>query len=105
VLIAATIEIALLNSTHIIALHSAKSLASRWVPYEFGRAKSHGIVSAKAAGWFEAGQSPATCGDYVQLAVMTHDESGVMNWLQTVPGAAPAWVPATCHQHSTSTLL
>jgi hypothetical protein len=58
VLIAAIIEIALLNSTHIIALHSANSNASRWVPYEFGRAKSHSIVSWQAAGWFEAGQSP-----------------------------------------------
>lgn len=39
-LIAATIEIALLNSSHVIALHTGNSLASRWVPYEFARANS-----------------------------------------------------------------
>ena len=104
-LIAVTIEMALLNSTHVIALHSSHSLASRWVPYEFGRAKSHSIRSRQAAGWFEAGQSIATCGYYVQLAEMWHDEPGVLKWLATVPGAKPGALPAgACGTHKTSTL-
>jgi hypothetical protein len=105
-LIAATIEIALLNSTHVIALHTGNSLASRWVPYEFARAKARGLTSLQAAGWFASGQSPATCGDYVQLAVMTHDEPQIGHWLLKVPGAghpAPP-VAADCRPHNTKTL-
>jgi hypothetical protein len=34
VLVAAIIEIALLNSNHIIALHTAQSKDSKWIPYE-----------------------------------------------------------------------
>src|SRR5262249_35355380 len=67
VLIAAIIEIALLSSTHVIALHTTNSLASRWVPYELGRAKARNITSLQAAGWFQKGQTVASCGDYVQL--------------------------------------
>jgi hypothetical protein len=106
-LIAATIEIALLNSTHVIALHTGNSLASRWVPYEFARAKARRLTPLEAAGWFASGQSPATCGDYVQLAVMTHDEPQIGNWLLGVPGAAhPASpVAADCKCHKTKTLV
>jgi hypothetical protein len=106
-LIAATIEIALLNSTHVIALHTGNSLASRWVPYEFARAKARRLTSLKAAGWFASGQSPATCGDYVQLAVMTHDEPQIGNWLLGVPGAAHPSSPVAgnCKSHNTKTLV
>src|SRR5262249_34033650 len=86
VLIAAIIEIALLSSTHVIALHTTNSLASRWVPYELGRAKARNITSLQAAGWFQKGQTVASCGDYVKLAVMTHDEPQVADWLQQTAG-------------------
>jgi hypothetical protein len=39
-------------------------------------------TSLQAAGWFQKGQIVASCGDYVQLAVMTHDEPQVADWLQ-----------------------
>jgi hypothetical protein len=81
VLIAATIEIALLSCTHVIALHTVDSLKSRWLPYELGRAKARSIMSTQAAGWFESGQDEVTCGDYVQLAVMTRNESEISDWL------------------------
>jgi hypothetical protein len=105
-LIAATIEIALLNSSHVIALHTAHSTMSRWVPYEFARAKARGLTSLQAAGWFESGQSPATCGDYVQLAVMTHDEAQISSWLRRVPGSVSpkARVPAFCKPHQARAL-
>jgi hypothetical protein len=104
VLIAATIEIALLNSTHVIALHSQKSKASRWVPYEFGRAKSHSIVSSQAAGWFEGNPAAESWGDYVLLAVETRTEQNVLNWVQTEFKRPPVSVAATCSQHGTNEL-
>jgi hypothetical protein len=104
VLIAAIIEIGLLSSTHVIALHSASSLNSRWVPYELGRAKARKIASAQCAGWFEAGQTASTCGDYVHLAVTTHDEQQVAQWLHNSPGSVSCVVPATCTIHGTTLL-
>jgi hypothetical protein len=95
VLIAAIVEIALLRCTHVIALHTSHSLSSRWVPYELGRAKARRIGSLQAAGWFQKGQTVATCGDYVQLAVMTHNENQVADWLRKVPGATPRQVPVS----------
>jgi hypothetical protein len=88
-LIAAIIEIALLSSKHLITLHTANSLKSRWVPYELGRAKMRGIVSTQAAGWFETGQDETTCGDYVQLAVMTLTEKDIEDRLQKFAGGRP----------------
>jgi hypothetical protein len=106
VLIAAIIEIALLSSTHVIALHTANSTSSRWVPYELGRAKARKIASVQAAGWLQRGQTVATCGDYVQLAVITRDESEIAAWLQTVAIGGSFWVPVSidCPVHGTTEL-
>ena len=103
-LIAAIIEIALLNSSHVIALHTVNSLSSRWVPYELGRAKARKITSLQSAGWFEKGQTVSTCGDYVQLAVMTRSEPEVAQWLHIVSGGVSYVVPANCNTHGTTTL-
>jgi hypothetical protein len=48
VLIAAIIEMALLNCTHGISIQTSNARKSRWVPYEFGRAKPLAGVSR---GW------------------------------------------------------
>jgi hypothetical protein len=106
ILIAFIVEMALLNSTHVIALHTTHSVSSRWVPYELARAKARGLTSLQAAGWFEPGQTPQTCGDYVQLAVMTHDEPQVVDWIRKqIPGAKPVTVRAHCKTHNTNTLV
>lgn len=106
VLIAAIIEIALLNSTHVIALHTANSAASRWVPYELGRAKARRIASPQAAGWFEKGRTPGNCGDYVQLAVCTDSESQVEGWLQSSAHGTHPSPPLSkfCTTHRTNEL-
>jgi hypothetical protein len=104
ILIALIVELALLNSTHVIALHTTHSIASRWIPYELARAKARGLTSLQAAGWFEAGQTPKTCGDYVQLAVMTHNEPQVIDWIRLEPRARPVHVPAHCTTHDTDEL-
>jgi hypothetical protein len=105
VLIAATIEIALLSCTHVIAVHTDNSLVSRWVPYELGRAKARQVAALNAAGWLAARQDASTCGDYVQLAVMTRDEPAVARWLVDA-GGKPNNVPvnADCDPHKTEVL-
>jgi hypothetical protein len=105
-LIAAIIEIALLNATHVIALHTSNSGGSKWLPYELGRAKTHVVFSPQAAGWFQPGQTAANCGDYVQLALMlTAGEKSVTDWMDKIPGSsAAAAVLGPCRAHRTHPL-
>jgi hypothetical protein len=86
-------------------------MKSRWVPYEFGRAKSHSIVSSQAAGWFERPPPPPppppeTWGDYLLLAEIWRDEPDVVSWLMRVTNAQPTSpLPAGyCATHSTAIL-
>jgi TIR domain len=55
VLVAGIIEIALLNSTHVVSMQTKNAQTSRWVPYEFGRAKERRSLATNAASWFENG--------------------------------------------------
>ena len=50
-LIAAIIEMGLLNSTHFIAAITWNSAGSKWIPYEFGRAKRRQLYSVYSASW------------------------------------------------------
>jgi len=82
ILLAAIIEIALLNSTHVIALHTTNSAGSAWIPYELGRAKARKIFSSQAAGWFDPPNiSPSGCPEYVHLAHQTASHRDVEDWL------------------------
>jgi hypothetical protein len=81
-LLAGIIEIALLNSTHVIALHTSHSAGSKWIPYELGRAKARSIFSTQAAGWFETTNLPETCGEYVYLTWQTFSDPDIQNWLR-----------------------
>lgn len=87
VLIAAIIEIGLLNSSHVIAVMTPNSAGSKWIPYEFGRAKERHVVSRRSAIWLEPGTTAASCGEYVHLGVTTHGEADIGAWLA---------VPAPC---------
>ena len=50
--VAAIIEMALLNSTHIVAVMTANTRGSEWVPYEYGRVKTPQLpISLQAACW------------------------------------------------------
>lgn len=86
-LIAAIIEIGLLNSTHVVTMQTPSSRASRWVPYEFGRAKHRHVVSTQAASWFETGVTPDAGGDYLSLAVCALSKHDLLAWLDRQPGA------------------
>jgi hypothetical protein len=97
IIIAAIIEIGLLNSTCLIAVHSLNSLASKWVPYELGRVRDRRIQSANVGGWFHPMVRPGQCGDYVHLCGIAHgDEPLVDSWLQKWAGgnkACKGWPP------------
>lgn len=86
-LIAAIIEIALLNSTHVVALHTKKSRQSRWIPYEFGRAKQRLPASWNAASWFAKGIAPDPKGDYLSLAYCAATEQELESWFANQAGA------------------
>jgi TIR domain len=49
ILVAAIIEIALLNSSHVIAAMTPNSAGSKWIPYEYGRAKERLPASRNSA--------------------------------------------------------
>jgi hypothetical protein len=91
ILLAATIEIGLLNSTHVIAMHTQHSIGpqitlSKWIPYELGRAKARQIRSEQAACWFDQKTKPADCGEYVYLVVHARTDPEIDNWLNTKMG-------------------
>jgi hypothetical protein len=87
ILLAATIEIALLNSTHVIALHTQYSIGtgpnnlSKWIPYELGRAKTRQIRSNQSACWFDKHTPISTCGEYVYLVEQTWTKGDIDGWL------------------------
>jgi hypothetical protein len=102
-IIAAIIEMGLLNSTHVIAVHTSNSPPSKWIPYEFGRAKARFIRSTQAAGWFAPGLPPSAYGDYVRLAVMIHrgGDHGVDAWfISQRPQSPKTGSPPLCKPSS-----
>ena len=82
VLIAAIIEMALLNCTHGITVQTAKAQASRWVPYEFGRTKRRWLVSTQVASWFDNGIYRSTEADYLKLGICALTEKELVAWLR-----------------------
>jgi hypothetical protein len=81
ILIAAIIEMALLNCTHGITVQTASAQGSRWVPYEFGRAKRRWLVSTQVASWFDNGIYATSTADYLKLGVCAQSEQEVVRWL------------------------
>ncbi len=93
-IIAAIIEMALLNCTHVIATHSKNSLGSKWIPYELARAKGRRVISGQAAGWFDPALFPKiqkydSQGEYVVLADILQTRAEVDHWLGAGRGATP----------------
>jgi hypothetical protein len=103
-IIAAIIEMALLNCTHVIATHTKNSLGSKWIPYELARAKTRKVFTGQTAGWFDPAWFPQyrpheSQGEYIVLADILHTRAEVDRWL----GAPrPPNVPAG-HYRGTTT--
>lgn len=80
-LIASTIEIALLNCTHVIAALSDQTRGTLWVPYEYGRVKERQIHSRRAAVWLHKDIARADVPEYTALGVRTTTELEISGWL------------------------
>lgn len=96
-LVAAAIEIGLLNSTHVLAVMTANSAGSKWIPYEYGRAKSRRLVSRQAAIWADPTNlvAPLSYGEYVSLGAILQAEREIETWLDcsrsACLGRGPTW--------------
>lgn len=80
ILIATIIEIALMNTSHIIATVTQNTASSRWVPYEFGRVKDKSITVNEASSWISSSlqvQPP----EYLYLCPVHTSEIEIRTWL------------------------
>ncbi len=80
--VAAIIEMALLNSTHVMAVITPHTSGSQWVPYEYGRVKDPTPVALQAACWLHNGVSASTAPEYLYLGTTTRSEIDVNDWLR-----------------------
>ncbi len=78
--IAAIIEMALLNSSHVIASITPLTWDSRWVPYEFGRVKDDFVLAHQASSWI-APNRQTNLPEYLNLCPQSFSESDIRSWL------------------------
>jgi hypothetical protein len=81
VLLAAIIEMAILNCTHVLALMTSNTAGSQWVPYEYGRVKDKTIRGA-ACWWDSTTLAQGKLPEYVHLADVHGNEAEISAWLQ-----------------------
>lgn len=88
-ILAAIVEMALLNTTHVIAVHTPNSQSSKWVPYELGRTKQKNLLGDNAGGWCDPTLPSVSVVEYVVLCkVAKGGESAVDQWLRYWRGPA-----------------
>jgi hypothetical protein len=104
VLVAGIIEMALTNCTHLVSMQTKNAQNSRWIPYEFGRAKEYRSLATNAASWFEHGVTPTSNGDYLGLASCAFASADLRAWLNNA-GRTPPPKPNKRWQRSLPTPL
>jgi len=85
ILTAAIIEMGLLNSSHVIAAMTQNTIGSKWIPYEFGRAKYRSVHSLYSASWLYPAMVESDFGEYIYLAEIARTEGEIRNWLNVAP--------------------
>jgi hypothetical protein len=88
--VAGIIEMALLNCSHVIVLITDDSVRSRWIPYEYGRAKEPTPYSLNAASWLHPAINQKIP-EYLYLGVMTGSEKDIYDWLPPALQPGPPW--------------
>ncbi|SFN11057.1 toll/interleukin-1 receptor domain-containing protein [Nitrosomonas communis] len=73
-LIAVIIEMALLHSSHVMAVMTGNTIGSGWVGYEYGRIKDSSLYSLQAGCWIHPSLG-ATPWEYLLLGVSTCDKT------------------------------
>jgi hypothetical protein len=81
ILTAAIIEMGLLNASHLIAGMTPNTAGSKWLPYEFGRAKFRRLHSPFSASWLYPRMTESDFGEYIYLAETTRAEVDIRGWL------------------------
>ncbi len=88
-LIAALIEMALINCTHVLAVMTEATATSRWVPYEYGRIKDDPPGRLTASCWHHPDLTWSDLPEYLHLAPVHASEMQIVNWLQAEKPAFP----------------
>lgn len=78
---ASIIEMALHNSTHVLAVITKNTAGSAWVPYEYGRVQ-RGASAWPAGCWVDpAVERKTTLPEYLYLGPITRSEPEIEQWL------------------------
>lgn len=80
--IAAIIEMALLNCTHVLVVYTDDAATSRWVPYEYGRVKIPTVRSLQAAAWNETALT--TLPEYLLLGTVCRPRASAEKWVKSI---------------------
>jgi len=80
--IAAIIEMALLNCTHVLVIYTDDAATSRWVPYEYGRVKIPTVRSLQAAAWDETAST--TLPEYLLLGTICQSRASAERWVKSI---------------------
>ena len=76
--IALRIEMALLNSSHIVASYTDKTSGSTWVPYEYGRVKEPALQSTHCCTWLHTTKPYP---EWIELNSRCTREADLEQWL------------------------
>ncbi len=80
--IASSIEMALLNCTHVLAIITPHTAGSMWVPYEYGRVTNASVAGGRAACWTHVHPADTTLfAEYLHLGVVARTLHEVKAWL------------------------
>jgi len=82
-LLAAIIEIGLLNASHVIAAITPHSPGSKWIPYELGRATDRLLRPSNSAVWLHPHATDGDYGEYILLGTITKSEGDISTWLSS----------------------
>ncbi len=80
--IAAVIEMALLNATHLCAVFTPATAGSQWLPYEYGRVKDRVTMSMRAACAIHTSLPGKKLPEWVHLGAKAFDRPEVVLWLK-----------------------
>ena len=82
ILLAAIIEMALLNCTHVVAVMTKNVPGTMWMPYEYGRVKDSTLTSLRIAAWFDQSWQLSNIAEYFHLGQKLYSDPAVRYWLK-----------------------
>jgi hypothetical protein len=96
-LTAGIVEMALVNSTHILVAMTPATRGSLWVPFEYGRVKDVPLASQRTAVWAHPQLAPQDFPEYCFLGVIARSEGQIRATIYLThpftPGRVPPWTP------------